>query len=83
MVLPHPPSTSTDDPTQGMPSLEGTGSEQVRLRYRRPPAQVDEHTVQVLQLAQLPSTGHVPDPLQIAVSIALPSHSCPLQLVKV
>lgn len=66
---------------QPIPPLDGVGFEQVRLRYRRPPAQVDEHTVQVLQLAQLPFTGHVPDPLQIAVSIALPTHNCPLQLV--
>lgn len=68
-----------DEPTHDRPPFDGAGFEQERLRYRRPPAHVDEHADQLFHADQLPSIGQLADPLQIAVSIASPAHSCPLR----
>lgn len=57
--LPQVPSISTEEPTHDKPPLDGAGLEQVRFRYRRPPAQVDEHVDQSFHGDQLPSVGHV------------------------
>lgn len=60
--FPHVPSTSTDAPIHDKPPLDGAGFEQFLYRYRRPPAHVDEHVVQLPHVDQLPSTGHVAMP---------------------
>lgn len=57
--FPHDPSTSTDDPTHGKLPFVGAGFEQLRYRYRRPPAHVDEQPVQLPQVDQLPSCGQI------------------------
>ena len=77
--LPQVPSISTDEPIQDKPPSDGAGLEQVRFRYRRPPAQVDEHVDQSFHGDQLPSVGHGAIPEHTLVSSALPTQSCPLQ----